>query len=81
MDDINLTLELLNNLYDKYLQAPDEAKVIILKKLLSNITLKDGKASWTYKKPFCYLAKKADSEKIYPQANSNRCLHRERVLS
>lgn len=65
MDDVNSILELLNDMYSKYLQVSDENKVNLLKTLLSNCTLKDGKLSWTYKKPFCYIAEKAVSKNIY----------------
>lgn len=71
MDEINSILELLENLYHKYLQLSDENKVKILKTLLSNCTLNDGNLSWTYKKPFCYIAKTADFEKILPEMDSN----------
>ena len=66
MEEINSTLELLENTYDKYLQLSPMNKLILLKSLLSNCTLNDGKLSWTYKKPFCYLTEKACFEKIYP---------------
>ena len=65
MDDVNSTLELLDNLYDKYLQVSDEIKVDLLKTLLSNCILKGGKLSWTYKKPFSYIAETTDFKKIY----------------
>ncbi len=56
MCEVNSTLELLEDLYSKYLQVSDEMKVKLLKTLLSNCTLKAGKVSYTYKKPFCYIA-------------------------
>ncbi len=71
MDEVNSTLELLNNLHSKYLQLSNEDKVILLKSLLSNCTLNDGNISWTYKKPFCYIAETGDFEKIYPGCDSN----------
>ena len=71
MDDINSALELLENTYDKYLHLSDENKVKLLKELLSNCTLKDGKLSWAYKKPFSYIAETADFENIYPGCDSN----------
>lgn len=71
MDEINSILELLENLYHKYLQLSDENKVKILKTLLSNCILDDGKLSWTYKKPFCYIAKTANFDKILPEMDSN----------
>ena len=71
MDDINYTLELLNGLYDVYLQISDEQKVDLLKTLLSNCVLKGGKLSWAYKKPFCYLVERADFKNIYPGCDSN----------
>ena len=72
MDEVISTLELLKDTYSKYLQVSDENKVNLLKSLLSNCMLKDGKLSWTYKKPFCYIAEKADSEKIYPSEVDSR---------
>lgn len=71
MNEINSVIELLNNTYSKYLQASDENKVNLLKSLLSNCSLKDGKLSWTYKKPFCYIAEKAVFKNIYPGCDSN----------
>lgn len=71
MDEVNATLELLEDLYSKYLQVSDEMKVKLLKTLLSNCTLKDGKVSYTYKKPFCYIAETDCFEKIYPRCDSN----------
>ncbi len=71
MDDVNSTLELLNDTYSLYLRVSDEDKVNLLKSLLSNCTLKGGKLSWTYKKPFCYIAEKAVFENIYPGCDSN----------
>lgn len=71
MDEVNSTLELLEDLYSKYLQVSDEMKVKLLKTLLSNCTLKDGKVSYTYKKPFCYIAETDCFEKIYPRCDSN----------
>lgn len=44
----------------------NEYKVILLKSLLSNCTLNGENISWTYKKPFCYIAETGDFEKIYP---------------
>lgn len=71
MEDVNATLELLNDLHSKYLQASDETKVEILKTLLSNCTLNRENISWAYKKPFSYIAETADFEKIYPRCDSN----------
>lgn len=47
----------------------------------SNAVLKDEKLLVELKPVFYELAKLAKNDKWYPQANSNRCLHRERVLS
>ena len=78
MCEVNSNLELLEDLYSKYLQVSDEMKVKLLKTLLSNCTLKDGKVSYTYKKPFCYIAETDCVEKIYPRAI---CLARSRLTA
>lgn len=72
MCEVNSTLEFLEDLYSKYLQAYDEMKVKLLKTLLSNCTLKDGKVSYTYKKPFCYIVETDCFEKIYPSVDGSR---------
>ena len=72
MCEVNSTLKLLEDLYSKYLQVSDEMKVKLLKTLLSNCTLKDGKVSYTYKKPFCYIAETDCFEKISPRVDGSR---------
>lgn len=72
MTEVNSILELLENLYDKYLQASDENKVKLLKSVLSNCTLEGGKLSWTLKKPFCYISETTKSKKILPRLDSNQ---------
>lgn len=49
-------LELSNKAYDLYMKQVSEKKANVLKKLLSNCTLKDGKLSYDYKKPFDIIA-------------------------
>ena len=71
MDEVNSIIELANGLYDKYLRGSDELKVKILKTVLSNSTLNGGKIDYSYKKPFCYIAEMANSEKILPEMDSN----------
>lgn len=64
-------LELCTNAYSLYsLQTPDE-KVKLLKTLLSNLTLKAGKVSYTYKKPFDILAKGLAFDKDHAWRDSN----------
>lgn len=72
MSEVNSILELLENLYDKYLQANDANKVKLLKSALSNCTLEGENVHWTYKKPFCYITKTANSKKILPRLDSNQ---------
>lgn len=50
-------IELACKAYDKYLEQSGEEKAKLLKILLSNCWLKDGKIDYTYKKPFDILAK------------------------
>ena len=57
MNEITSTLELSETAYNKYLEGNNEIKRKIVNSLLSNLTLKDGKLSYTYKKPFDILAK------------------------
>lgn len=45
-------IELLHNIRHKYLHQSVEDKANLLNLLLSNCTLKDGKLSYTFKKPF-----------------------------
>lgn len=57
MNEVTSTLELSETAYNKYLEGNDEIKRKIVNSLLSNLTLRDGKLSYTYKKPFDILAK------------------------
>ena len=52
MNEVTSTLELSETAYNKYLEGNDEIKRKIVNSLLSNLTLRDGKLSYTYKKPF-----------------------------
>ena len=60
-------LELANNAYSLYLDAPPDEKVKLLKILLSNSYMKDGKLSYEYKKPFDILAKGLSCNKWLPR--------------
>ena len=60
-------LELANNAYNLYLGAEDEEKVKLLKIILSNSYMKDGKLSYEYKKPFDILAKGLSCSKWLPR--------------
>lgn len=64
-------LELVNNTHDLYLEESPEEKRKMLKMLLSNCTLKDGKISYTYKKPFDLLAEGLAINKDYARRDSN----------
>lgn len=56
-------LELANSACDIYLGQSSEKRVEMLKMLLSNCTLMDGKISYIYKKPFDILAEGLNFEK------------------
>ncbi len=58
------------------MDAIEQAK--LLRIVLSNCTLKDGKLSPTYKKPFDVLAENPQNERWYPVGESNPCRLRER---
>lgn len=64
-------LELCNKAYSLYSSEIAEEKTKILKYLLSNSQLKDGKLSYTYKKPFDLFAKGLSCHKEYPRQDSN----------
>ncbi len=56
MEEMYGTLELAETLVETYLEEDDEYKKKIVKSVLSNLALKDGKLSYDYKKPFDLLA-------------------------
>lgn len=57
MEELYQTLELAEEASELYLDANEELKKRIVKSSLSNLTLKDGKLSYEYKKPFDILVK------------------------
>lgn len=63
--------ELCTNAYSLYSKREPEEKVKMLKILLSNCTLKGGKASYTYKEPFDILAKGLSFDNTYARRDSN----------
>lgn len=65
------TLELCTNAYRLYSNQNAQEKLNLLKILLQNCTLKDGKLDYTYKKPFDILAKGLAFSKKYPGQDSN----------
>lgn len=64
-------IELLKNAYQMYSVQTNFEKSRLLKTLLSNCTLKDGKLSYIYNKPFCYFVKNDHCRKKYPGCDSN----------
>ena len=56
MERGNELLELAENAYSKYLGMSADKKVIFLNYIGSNFSVKDGKLSYTYEKPFDILA-------------------------
>lgn len=77
----NSLIELCKDAPSLYQKADIENKKIMLNLVCSNIAIKDEKLLVELKPVFSEMAKLANILKWYPQANSNRCLHRERVLS
>ena len=71
MNEVTSTLELSETAYNKYLEGNDEVKRKIVNSLLSNLTLRDGKLSYTYKKPFDILAKGLCCSKWWSVRDSN----------
>lgn len=80
-DFANHLIELCKSAPQLYKKASIEDKKIMLNLVCSNILIKDEKLLVELNSVFCEMAKLASILKWYPQANSNRCLHRERVLS
>ena len=68
-------LELSETAYNKYLEGNDEIKRKIVNSILSNLTLRDGKLSYTYKKPFDILAKGLSCSKWWAAVDSNHRPH------
>ena len=75
MNEVTSTLELSETAYNKYLEGNDEIKRKIVNSLLSNLTLRDGKLSYTYKKPFDILAKGLCCSKWWAAVDSNHRPH------
>ena len=75
MNEVTSTLELSETAYNKYLEGNDEVKRKIVNSLLSNLTLRDGKLSYTYKKPFDILAKGLCCSKWWAAVDSNHRPH------
>ena len=66
------TLELCKKAYSLYQNENAQEKAKILKYLLSNSELIDGKLNYTYKKPFDLFAKGLACIKEYPGLDSNQ---------
>lgn len=65
-------IELCNKAYRLYSNENAEERTKILKYLLSNSELKDGKLSYTYKKPFNLFAEGLSCIKNHPGLDSNQ---------
>ncbi len=74
-------IEICKDASNLFKLASPEKKRILINLVQSNAIMKDEKLLVELKSVFYGMAKIAKSYKWYPQANSNRCLHRERVLS
>ena len=64
-------IELAGKARDMYLSRPVNEKAKLLKILLSNSVLTDGKLSWTYKKPFDIFAEGLSCTKTLGRKDSN----------
>ena len=64
-------LELAEDAYNLYIEQSPEEKAKMLKIILSNCILKDGKLSYEYKKPFDILAKGLAFDKDHAWRDSN----------
>ena len=64
-------IELAKGFYSLYLKQDVEEKQKMLKTLFYNASLKDGKLSYTFNRPFNYLAEYAQNKKKYPGCDSN----------
>lgn len=71
MEEMSGTLELLESLVELYLEEDDEQKKKIVKSVLSNLTLKDGKLSYDYVKPFDLFAKGLSCHQDWSVGDSN----------
>jgi site-specific DNA recombinase len=64
-------LEIAKDAYPEFLKRNVQEQAQYLKIVLSNCTLKDGKLTPTYKKPFDVLAEGDKNEGNYPRSDSN----------
>ncbi|MBP3846786.1 zinc ribbon domain-containing protein [bacterium] len=64
-------LELLKNLYPRYIQQNQEEKKKLLKIIFSNFTLNGGNIDYTYKKPFDLIVEGASCSKWWTRWDSN----------
>ena len=71
MQQMNSVLELAQMAPELYLGETDEYKRKIINSVLSNLTLKDGKLSYDYKKPFDVLVKGLCFKKDWAGVDSN----------
>ena len=64
-------LELLKNLYPRYIQQNQTEKKKLLKIIFSNFTLNGGNIDYTYKKPFDLIVEGASCSKWWTRGDSN----------
>ena len=67
--------ELSQNAHQLFLNGTDDEKRRILNLVFSNITLKDGKLHYTYKKPFDMIAKGVVNQKWWAMSDLNTRPH------
>ena len=68
-------LELLKNLYPRYIQQNNTEKKKLLKIIFSNFSLKGGNIDYTYKKPFNYFVEGASCPLNWAAVDSNHRPH------
>ena len=64
-------LELLENLYPRYISQNKEEKKKLLKIIFSNLTLEGRNIGYTYKKPFNLFVEGASCQKWWAWRDSN----------
>ena len=75
----NKIIELCKVAYDVYFCETPEYKAKLIKEVLSNFLLRDGKADYTYKEPFNFFAKGLSCIKEYPLLDYFRTFRIEKI--
>ena len=76
-----LLLKLASRAQDIFVGSEVEQKRLLIKTVLSNLKITDGKLDYELKEPFETIAKCADHSEWRPQRDSNPCFRRERAAS